>query len=61
MKKEYKTPEAKMVEFDYEENVVASGGTPKDKCGRKQYVDPCGVKQSKYCGRNSNVACRSPF
>ena len=25
MKKQYETPEAKKVEFDYEENVVASG------------------------------------
>ena len=32
MKKQYETPKAKKMDFNYEENVVASGITTKDRC-----------------------------
>lgn len=49
MKKEYKTPEAKKVEFDYRENVVASGASSMqgdDKCST--YTDPCTGETKSY-------------
>ncbi len=56
MKKEYETPEAKKIDFDYRENVVASGTAKQgdDKCNT--YTDPC-TGESKMCYMFSTSQC----
>ena len=56
MKKEYKAPEVKMIEFDYTDNVVASGNAKggDDKC--HTYTDPC-TGETKFCHNWSTKAC----
>ena len=55
MKKQYEAPEAKKVEFDYEENVVASG----EKWNNEQPA-PVGTRCSFPC-RKCNQTSNSPF
>jgi len=57
MKKQYETPEAKMVEFDYREQVVASGTVKQIEAGAKcLYTDPC-TGATKECWSDSKNAC----
>ena len=60
MKRKYETPEVKKVEFDYTQNVVASGAASQTQGqGDKCYVDPC-TGATRECNVFSNTQCSRP-